>query len=226
VTCLCVSMERAKDLLKDAEDFAGAADDLFTTGRWTKVCFNSHQEGRDGPESRLEFFGARCERSRSYIPTQECDSYELLGRYSMSASRMLPRERLKSEADQLIAAFLEETRPLRPKAVLLYGSYAKGNFTEGSDIDICLIAENLPDDELARRVLIGLYRTPRIRALGFRPLEFLDFLDSLRFLTYDIVADGVVLFDDGFYRKIRETFETCVAKFRLRRETYGWRIIR
>jgi len=43
MTCLCVSMERARDLLKDAEDSAGAADDLFTTGRWTKVCFNSHQ---------------------------------------------------------------------------------------------------------------------------------------------------------------------------------------
>ena len=43
MTCLCVSMERANDLLKDAEDFGGAADDLFTTGRWAKVCFNSHQ---------------------------------------------------------------------------------------------------------------------------------------------------------------------------------------
>jgi len=36
-------MERAADLLKDAEDFLGAAMDLFKTGRWAKVCFNCHQ---------------------------------------------------------------------------------------------------------------------------------------------------------------------------------------
>lgn len=36
-------MERAADLLKDAEDFLGAATDLFKTGRWAKVCFNCQQ---------------------------------------------------------------------------------------------------------------------------------------------------------------------------------------
>jgi len=36
-------MERAADLLKDAEDFLGAAMDLFKTGRWAKVCFNCQQ---------------------------------------------------------------------------------------------------------------------------------------------------------------------------------------
>jgi HEPN domain-containing protein len=36
-------MERASDILKDAEDFLGAAKDLFRTGRWAKVCFHCHQ---------------------------------------------------------------------------------------------------------------------------------------------------------------------------------------
>ncbi|MBS7627179.1 HEPN domain-containing protein, partial [Candidatus Bathyarchaeota archaeon] len=36
-------MERSLDLLKDAEDFLGAAEDLFKTGRWAKVCFNCQQ---------------------------------------------------------------------------------------------------------------------------------------------------------------------------------------
>jgi len=31
------------DLLRDAEDFLGAAMDLFRTGRWSKVCFNCQQ---------------------------------------------------------------------------------------------------------------------------------------------------------------------------------------
>jgi len=36
-------MERALDLIGDAEDFIGAAKDLFKTGRWAKVCFNCQQ---------------------------------------------------------------------------------------------------------------------------------------------------------------------------------------
>jgi len=36
-------MERALDLIRDAEDFIGAAKDLFKTGRWAKVCFNCQQ---------------------------------------------------------------------------------------------------------------------------------------------------------------------------------------
>jgi HEPN domain-containing protein len=36
-------MERANDLLIDAEDFFGAANDLFATSRWSKVCFNCQQ---------------------------------------------------------------------------------------------------------------------------------------------------------------------------------------
>jgi len=31
------------DILRDAEDFLGAAKDLFETTRWSKVCFNCHQ---------------------------------------------------------------------------------------------------------------------------------------------------------------------------------------
>lgn len=43
LSCKEMRMERAADLLKDAEDFLGAARDLFKTGRWAKVCFNCQQ---------------------------------------------------------------------------------------------------------------------------------------------------------------------------------------
>ena len=35
--------ERSRDLLVDAEDFLGAAEDLLRTGRLSKVCFNAQQ---------------------------------------------------------------------------------------------------------------------------------------------------------------------------------------
>jgi len=135
-----------------------------------------------------------------------------------------PRGRLRKEAERLLESFLEEARPLAPKCVILFGSYARGDFTEGSDIDVCVIAENLPRDELARRCLTGLYSTPKIRAIGFYPEEFLQFLTDLRFLAYDIVADGVPIHDDGFFSEIKRAYSDCLKKHGIVREKKGWRV--
>ncbi|MBS7645515.1 MAG: HEPN domain-containing protein [Candidatus Bathyarchaeia archaeon] len=49
--------ERAKDLIEDAEDFLGAALDLYKTGRWSKVCFNAQQAAELALKASLNFYG-------------------------------------------------------------------------------------------------------------------------------------------------------------------------
>jgi len=136
---------------------------------------------------------------------------------------LLPRERLWKEAKELLRLFLEEIRPLAIRCVLLFGSYAKGNFTESSDIDVCVIAEKLPQEELARRCLRGLYSIPKINAIGFLPQEFLQYLSGLRFLAYDIISEGLLLYDDGYFEKVRDLYEQCVWKYGIIKENKGWR---
>ncbi len=50
-------VERAKDLIEDAEDFLGAALDLYKTGRWSKVCFNSQQAAELALKAALNYYG-------------------------------------------------------------------------------------------------------------------------------------------------------------------------
>ena len=38
---------------------------------------------------------------------------------------------------------------LNVKKVILFGSYARGNYTDNSDIDVCIIAENISNSYLA-----------------------------------------------------------------------------
>ncbi len=38
---------------------------------------------------------------------------------------------------------------LNVKRVILFGSYARGNYTDNSDIDVCIIAENISNNYLA-----------------------------------------------------------------------------
>lgn len=48
---------RTKDLIEDAEDFLGAALDLFKTGRWSKVCFNAQKAAELSLKAILNHYG-------------------------------------------------------------------------------------------------------------------------------------------------------------------------
>ena len=50
-------MRRAGDLLDDAEDFIGAAKDLFSTKRWAKVCFACQQAAELAVKAALNVLG-------------------------------------------------------------------------------------------------------------------------------------------------------------------------
>jgi len=135
----------------------------------------------------------------------------------------LPKKKLKLKAERLIEQFLLEINQLSPKCVILFGSYARGDFTESSDIDLCVIAERLPEDELRRRTLVGFYNTPKITAIGFYPQEFINFLKKKRCFVYDIISDGVIVYDDSFFENIKSIYDGCIRKFQMIREANGWR---
>jgi len=137
---------------------------------------------------------------------------------------LLPREKLRAEAEEAARAFVDQAGPFQPRAVIMFGSYARGNFTEASDIDLCLIADKMPEGELARRTLPDLPRPPRVRAVGFESEEFLRYLRGLRFLAFDIVADGIVIYDDGLCRKIQETYREVIKRHGVVRLRNGWRV--
>jgi HEPN domain-containing protein len=51
------ALERSESLLKDADDFLGAARDLLATGRWAKVCFNCQQAAELALKAALNALG-------------------------------------------------------------------------------------------------------------------------------------------------------------------------
>ncbi|MBI4517308.1 MAG: nucleotidyltransferase domain-containing protein [Deltaproteobacteria bacterium] len=131
---------------------------------------------------------------------------------------------LKKRSDDAVARFVAQLGDeVRLRCVLVFGSYARGNFTEGSDIDVCVVADGLPADIFARRHLRGRTVIAGMSAMGFTPAEFLELLQAGNFLLLDIMADGVVVFDDGFYQQAREEYAVVVQRRGLVREEKGWR---
>jgi len=82
----------------------------------------------------------------------------------------------------------------------------------------------LVKDELARRALPDLPSIPKVTVIGFLPGESLEYIRTIRFLAFDIVADGIIVCDDGLYGEIREAFNDVIRIHGICRQRYGWKI--
>jgi len=99
-------------------------------------------------------------------------------------------------------------------SVVLYGSTARGRVGPDSDIDILIVARNLPE-EYHRRInlifplLIQTYRSPAYQKLGqwgLHPkIEYLlldeEEAQSISGIDLDLLTDHRILYDSGFFAK-------------------------
>lgn len=75
------------------------------------------------------------------------------------------------------------------KKAYLFGSFAKGSEKEGSDIDIALVLENMPDFFYAQKQLMKLRRKIDLR-IEPHPIKEQDF-NSLNPFAYEIEKTGI-----------------------------------
>jgi hypothetical protein len=115
-------------------------------------------------------------------------------------------------------------KKLKPRAVILSGSIARGEHWVGSDVDLVVISENLPTNFLERlRVLSELNPTMApIEALGYTPEEFLQMIERRHPTALYAAAGGKPLHDDGFLTEVKEAFERVKMEFDLVRTEHGW----
>ncbi len=113
---------------------------------------------------------------------------------------------------------------VKTKSIVLFGSMARGDFGLGSDVDILLIGENLPQNFSARlRILSDLNPTwAPIEIFGYTPEEFLRMVEKRHPTALDALEDGILLNDDGFFQEMKNKFEEIKHKLRLTRTRHGW----
>ena len=120
-----------------------------------------------------------------------------------------------------------KSRNLCIHTVVVLGSRAKGSWNSNSDVDVTIIASNLPNggrNPITKR----LYSLRRKLILSDRPLnlgiepsgccsreEFLKKLRSLDLQALDAVIYGQVIYDDGFWNIVRSEYEKIKRKFGL-----------
>jgi len=110
------------------------------------------------------------------------------------------------------------------KLAILYGSFARGDWRPGSDVDLLIVAEELPPDPGDRWDLIAtLVEGLPVEPHAFTPSEFEDLVRHGRMTAADALTEGLVLYADPAYlRYVKELFERAREELRLRKEGEAW----
>jgi predicted nucleotidyltransferase len=119
-------------------------------------------------------------------------------------------------------------RRLQFHTVIVLGSRVKGAWTPKSDIDVTIIASNLPKEgrNFLTERLFGLIRriilSDRPLYLGIEPshccskAEFFERLEKFDIQALDAVLYGRVVYDDGFWRTVKMKYREMEKKYALK----------
>ena len=108
----------------------------------------------------------------------------------------------------------ELKRKLDLKLVILFGSLAKGSWTESSDIDLLIVAEDLSDDPGENFIRL---KRPGIDPHGFSVKRFLRELEKPNLIILDALEYGKRLVaDEEFVKFVEDVFEKVKREFGLR----------
>lgn len=113
---------------------------------------------------------------------------------------------------------------IKVHSLVVFGSLAKGDFKPWSDVDMVIIAGDLPRG-LDR---FELFYLPRDFAMDPRPYtkeEFLKAIEEIDLTAWDSIHEGKVVFDDGFWKSAREKFEGVKKEYGLVKTKTGWKAL-
>jgi len=107
-------------------------------------------------------------------------------------------KKVKTELDNIVRV-LAETGTV--SQIFLFGSYARGEETPDSDIDLCVLTPEKVNDRFEtagkfRRKIIDIQTMP-LDLLAFNHDEFYTYTDFRASFQYEIAKNGVLLYEHG-----------------------------
>lgn len=104
--------------------------------------------------------------------------------------RYAERERLVNLAREHVRGLSDRIPVLRAAVV---GSVARGDFNVWSDVDLIVVAAELPERALDRLELLMAGRPPRVEPIGFTPAELADARRRHNPLVVELDSIGISL---------------------------------
>jgi len=119
---------------------------------------------------------------------------------------------------------LKVIKKYNPKCIILYGSLARGDYNERSDIDLVIISDSFVINPLERlKNLMDLNRSGApIEPLGYTSKEFELMLNKRNPTALFALEDGIPLFGKKYFLKLKRRYKLIKKKFGLILDECVW----
>ncbi|RLI38053.1 hypothetical protein DRO60_03850 [Candidatus Bathyarchaeota archaeon] len=137
--------------------------------------------------------------------------------------------------DATVERFLElllRKSPYRLRAFVVFGSRARGDWRPWSDTDVLLVMEGVEGKVVWGAMHeLGLswadfkgLPPAGLQARVFTPDGFRDALRAFSLTALDALEEGIVLYDDGFWRDVKAEFEEMKRRGIVKKTSFGWEV--
>ncbi len=127
-----------------------------------------------------------------------------------------------TDARRAVGRFLEKCikAGVRIRAAVVFGSRARGRWKEWSDVDVLVVAEDLPRERI-RPFLHGY--ALNIEPWPYEPSEVLESVKAGDIAAIDALENGVVIFDDGTWSSLKREYRRIKEELGIVRDgEEGW----
>lgn len=115
-------------------------------------------------------------------------------------------------------------RDLEPKLVVLFGSYARGDYTDQSDIDVLIVSDKLPADPREAFAMAFRPNRDKIVPTAFNTNVFLKKLREGSTFILEILEDGMILCgDETFIEEVKKIFGEVRKNFVRKGKLWTWK---
>lgn len=130
---------------------------------------------------------------------------------------------------EAVGRFVERvTRELRPVAVILFGSLARGDYHQRSDADfVVLLAESFHSPFDGYDCVVACDPSGVVQPLVYSPDQFRQMLRQGNGLALEVMADGLFLAgDETFFQEIEQLAAQVQQQLGIERTPTGWYLAR
>ena len=111
---------------------------------------------------------------------------------------------------------------LKPRLVILFGSYARGDYTDQSDIDVLVVSDLLPKDPREGFLMAFNLNYPKVIPTPMSTQVFLKKLEDESTFILEAIEDGkIICGEEDFIKEVMEKFKEVRKRFKRIRKVMG-----
>ena len=110
-----------------------------------------------------------------------------------------------------------------PRVVILFGSYARGDYTNESDIDILIVSDTFPKDPREGFIMAFDPSNPKVMPVAMNTEVFLKKLRNGSTFILEVIEDGKILCgDEEFIKEMKDVFSEVRKRFKRVGKVWMW----